>query len=399
MILSQAKYSYTPYEMRKCIRGEDFWKYKKDLKKDTVDEVTENASFYFNSIKNQLANINCTNLRGSRVFTTNTLEETLCSRRTDQILRKTLNIYPANRNNEVKQLITILRTEPYGYILRTDIASFFESVDLGKVIDKLENEGLRNPSCLKYLKALNHTLINEFKYSGLPRGLPCSSTLGEFILRELDQSLTTMPTVIFYSRFVDDISIVFLDKKLNIKDRILELLPFNLELNSRKTKFSSLKNNSNINYLGYNIGLGSNKFVKISNSKIGKAKKRIVLSLKSYVKVRNFNLLSDRIKFLTSNVIIKKASRENAVCTGYRYDYMYCTDDEIINQLSELDKFFMSIIYSKRYSLGIALRKTLKKAQVEELKKLSFKSGYTSKITHNMARDRISRVKRAWKYE
>ena len=399
MILSQAKYSYTPYEMRKCIRGEDFWKYKKDLKKDTVDEVSENASIYFNSINNQLANINCTSLRGSRVFTTNSIEETLCSRRTDQILRRSLNIYPANRNNEVKQLITILRTEPYGYILRTDITSFFESVDLCKVIEKLENEGLRNPSCLKYLKALNQTLINEFKHTGLPRGLPCSSTLGEFILKELDQSLTTLPTVIFYSRFVDDISIVFLDKKLNIKDRILKLLPLDLELNSRKTKSSSLTNNSKIDYLGYSIGLGNNKFVEISDSKIGKAKKRIVLSLKRYLKDKDFNLLKDRIKFLTSNIIIKKASRESSVCTGYRYDYMHCTDNEIIHQLSKLDQFFMSIIYSKRYWIGVTLRKTLKKTQIEELKKLSFKSGYTSKITHKMARDRISRIKEAWKYE
>jgi len=399
MILSQAKYSYTPYEMRKCIRSEDFWKYKKDLKKDTVDEVSENASIYFNSINNQLANIICTSLRDSRVFTSNSIEETLCSRRTDQILRRSLNIYPANRNNEVKQLITILRTEPYGYILRTDISSFFESVELKKVIEKLETEGLRNPSCLKYLKALNQTLINEFNYTGLPRGLPCSSTLAEFILRKLDQSLTTMPTVIFYSRFVDDISIVFLDKKLKMKERVLELLPFNLELNTSKTKFSSLKSNSNINYLGYNIGIGNNKYVKISNSKIGKAKKRIVLSLNSYMRDRNFNLLSDRMKFLTSNIIIKKASRENSVCTGYRYDYMYCTDDEIINQLCELDQFFMSIIYSKRYHLGVSLRKTLRKEQVEELKKFSFKSGYRLKITHNMTRDRISRVKRAWKYE
>jgi len=397
MISSQAKYSYTPYEMRKCIRSEDFWKYKKDLKKDNVNEVSENASLYFNGIDNQLANINCTNLRGSKVFTTYTIEETLCSRRTDQILRRSLNIYPANRNNEVKQLITILRTEPYGYILRTDITSFFESVYLHKA--KLENDGLRNPSCLKYLKALNQTLINKFNYTGLPRGLPCSSTLGEFILRELDQSITTMPTVIFYSRFVDDISIVFLDKKLKIKDSILKLLPFDLELNSSKTKFSSLKSNSNINYLGYNIGIGNNKYVKISNSKIGKAKKRIVLSLKCYLKDRDFNLLSDRIKFLTSNIIIKKASRESSVCTGYRYDYMYCTDHEIINQLCELDQFFMSIIYSKRFHLGNALRKTLEKEQVKELKKFSFKSGYTLKITHNMTRDRISRVKKAWKYE
>ena len=49
-----------------------------------------------------------------------------------------------SRDSEVRQLINIVATEPKAKILRTDIKSFFESVNLKMVIDNLQKaEGVK----------------------------------------------------------------------------------------------------------------------------------------------------------------------------------------------------------------------------------------------------------------
>jgi SAM-dependent methyltransferase len=132
---------------------------------------------------------------------------------------------------------------------------------------------------------------------------------------------------------------------------------------------------------------------------IGKAKKRIALSLKAYVRDQDFDLLFDRLRFLSCSTRIKKINRKIPVYTGYRHVYRLCDEDSIIKQLKSLDAFLHGIINSKRFTLGRSLRSKLNEQQRQQLHTVSFENLYALKLTFTLKPKRISEIKRAWQYE
>lgn len=398
MYFDQAKYSYSPKELKSGIRPEDFWKFS-SLNPNNVDSIVEKASTKFYSKSKFKPKISKTVLNGKEVFSCKDFEELLCIRRTDEILSRTFNISPSDRDEEVSQLIQIIKAENYGKIIRSDISSFFESVNFSQTILLLESKGFKNYSCLKYLREINLFLVNKFNYEGLPRGLSISTTLSEFLLQDFDKKMLNQDSIIYYSRFVDDFIVIGSDEDLEIINYIEKSLPNELEINSKKTLVRDVDSNDSIIYLGYEIGLRKNHYIRIANSKINKAKKRIVLSLKDYLRNNDFDLLYQRIRYLSSNIILEKNSRKKKVYVGYRHVYKLCGDDEITQQMIGLDSFLFGIIHSKRYKLGISLKKKLRVRKLNKLRKLSFKAGYKDKITFEMDRNLVSRIKRVWAYE
>lgn len=396
MFFNQAKYSYKPASLRRCIRSEDFWKYKIPI--NQTEKISKSAALKFYSDAKFKPKISSTSLNNRQVFSCKNIEELLCIRRTDQILSKTFDISPANRDNEVRQLIEIIKTENYGKVFRSDISSFFESISFSDVISRLIDKGFKNQSCINYLYEINEYLISKFNYEGLPRGLSISTTLSEFIMQEFDKEIINEESIIYYSRFVDDFTLIFSDEKMDIQSVVVQLLPLDLILNKQKTQIFKLKSKESISFLGYEIGLNQKHFVQIEQKKIGKAKKRIILSFKDYLKNEDFTLLEERIRYLSSNIILQKNNRKKKVYTGYKHVYKLCDDDKIIDQLIGLDSFKMSIVNSDRYKLGKILRKKLGKKNLRKIKKLSFKAGFTSNITHQMDREQISKIKKIWEY-
>lgn len=398
MYFDQAKYSYRPRELKRCIRPDDFWKYS-SLTPNNVDLISDKASTGFYSNAKFKPKISKTILNGKEVFSCKDIEELLCIRRTDEIISKTYNIRPTNRDEEVRQLIEVLKAETYGKIVRSDISSFFESVSFKKTIKLLEKDGFKNYSCLRYLKEINDYLELKFNYEGLPRGLSISTTLSEFLLQSFDKKILNKESIIYYSRFVDDFVIVSSYGKIDLTSFIEASLPEELRINNKKTLVRDIDSDKSVIFLGYCLGLRKKRFVKIADNKIGKAKKRIILSLKDYLRNSDFDLLCNRMKYLSSSIILEKNSREKKVYIGYRHVYKLCDDNEIIKQLNDLDNFIYGIIYSKRYGLGKKLFRKLGRTRINKLKEFSFKSGYTEKITHQMDRNIVSRIKKVWSYE
>jgi len=389
--------SYSPSELRACIRHEDFWKH--DLQSDTIEGDSVECSTQFYNSNFTVNTLSATMLNGKRVFHLSSLRDELCVRRTNQILRKSLRMTILNRDDEIRQLISILETENKSRVHKTDITSFFESIDFAFIIGKLEAEGFRNHSALCYLRSLNRQLMDRFQYPGLPRGLSISSTLADYILHDFDKAIINQHRVVYFSRYVDDICIIHFEEVAKLQETIGKLLPAGLQFNKRKTSNFDYPSCNSLCFLGYAIALNKPISVSIAPSKIGKAKKRIILSLRHFLKERNFESLYNRLLFLSATVQMKKAGRHAKVCCGYRHVYRFCTPELVIKQMTELDGFFHGVLTSRRFSLAKQITAALTPAEMEKLRTISFKRTFENKITYFLGKERIAHVKKAWQYE
>ena len=392
-----ACFSYSPEEIRRCIRKEDFWRY--ELNVDTVETIAKDCSTSFYSSSCTAGVLDRSKVGGKYIFRVATICDVLCLRRTDQILRRTLRTVPANRDDEVEQLVSVLQSERGRKVFKADIAGFFESVDFCKLIDKVEIEGLRNNSTISYLRSLNKQLIDRFDYRGLPRGLSISSTLADYFLHDFDQASLNIDGAIYCCRYVDDICVVHHSDSLKIEKCIEGLLPGGLKLNPRKTVHVEDRGIEKFSFLGYLINLDKGITREIAPSKIGKVKKRLILSLREFVVTRDFSLLYLRLLFLSSTIRMEIAGRSTPVYSGFRHVYRHCTPRLITRQMVELDGFLQAQLTSQRFWLSRMTRSILKPTQLQTLRRVSFFRSYKERVTYPLSRDRVSRVKGAWKYE
>lgn len=390
------KYTYTPSAIRKMIRAKDFWLY--DIDKDNVEEKTKTISDDF-SVLNEVKDIKSNYIGSNKVFIPNTLYDSLTIRRTNSIIKDTFRFVQPSREQEIAQLINLIQSEKNNsaYIFRTDIKTFFESIDFKKVISSLESNNYASTTLLNHLKNIQKKVSTD-GFIGLPRGLCISSTLSEYAMMEFDKEVWNYPGIIYYSRYVDDI-IIIIGSNNSPQNYIENLLDYSLELNLTKTYFEKIGNNTHIDFLGYSIHLNEQEKTKISLKKMNKIKKRVMLSIKWFIKDNDFELLLDRLKFLTGNSKLKIAGRKKELIVGIRYQYHHCHAEMIETQLKTLDTYLKGLILSKKYIVSKQFRNGLLPQQLEKIKRISFTAGYRNKITNAYTRKRISKVKDAWRYE
>lgn len=321
-------------------------------------------------------------------------------RRTNEILKKTFSIQLCSRDEEIRQISNIIKAEQEeSYIFRTDIRSFFEKLPFSIIVEQLFGDNLITNITYNHLGNIDkETSAKGTK--GLPRGLCISSSLSEYALSNFDYKMFGLESSIYYARYVDDIVLLTSYEIDNIEKKVEDLLPFELRLNEKKTSYEPIGKGGTIEYLGYSFDLSDISKIKMSERKTNRIKKRIVLSLRCYIYGdEDFLLLIDRLRFLSGNTLLIMANRAKPITVGIRYQYQFCSDIEITKQLNEIDTFFKKILFSKKYYLSKQLSRKIKKKKKKELLKISFKSGFENKITHSLSRQRIAKVKRAWKYE
>ena len=237
----------------------------------------------------------------------------------------------ANRKFIIQQVKTLLsETAPF-WIIKTDIKSFYESINNDRIFRKLKNDAMLSYYSIFLIKKIFENDIISPK--GLPRGLNISASLSEIYMRNFDKAIQRYIDVFYYARFVDDI-IIF----LNNKESALELFKnlnliisnekIDLKINDEKTElidganFKILKKgynrrpiHNNIEYLGYKFHLSDsenkreNKLkISIADKKTKKIKSRIVKSYVDFLRTNDFELLKKRVKFLTGNYGISKSN-------------------------------------------------------------------------------------------
>jgi hypothetical protein len=350
-------------------------------------------------------------------FDVKNLSEKLVLRKLNDNVRRIYKDEQANRKFIIQQVKTLLKEDAPFWVIKTDIKSFYESIDRQRILKKLKDDAMLSYYSINLLRKIfnNPTVRNE---PGLPRGLNTSATLSEIYLRKFDKWLQCYPGVYFNARFVDDI-IIFVSNKeqaLELWNSIESKLDHfcSLKINWEKTElidgtnFKVLQNNysrtvkhNHIEYLGYRFSLDDpNKkrdkvlHISIADKKVKKIKTRLVNSFLDYIDNKNFALLLKRIQFLTGNYGIKKSNDGSILKAGIFFNYTHINQTQI---LDDLNIFLRKIIYSRGKGLGLKLYPLLNNNQKNVLKRYCFKSGFKNKTYKGFSYADMGDIINCWK--
>lgn len=304
----------------------------------------------------------------------------------------------ANRHDLICQLRDMLGSSFPFELVRTDISSFYESIDRKRLVEKLDRDQLLSPASKKYIKQIFDSYGRvSGATTGIPRGVGISAYLAELYLRPVDKAIRGIPGLVLYCRFVDDIVAVFARPPAgnnlgSFKDLILAIFGENtLNHNPDKTHEFALSDNApkKFEYLGYRFHLKQGSFeISPSAAKVAKYRARLNAAFAEYWREKSvnpkgaFRKLVGRIKFLTGNT--RLSNSKSRAATGIYFNNSIATD---LSSLAMLDKRLKTRIAElKRSSLQ------------KQLKKLKFTSGFEQRRYHNFSTRELQTIVRAWKH-
>ena len=332
--------------------------------------------------------------------------ENLCQ---DLILRRMyhdlcdrLHVGQSNRNKIIRQMSILMNTKKPFYAIRLDIRSFYESINRQVLFEKIRNTCKVNPLTIQLLERLfENPLIQPT--SGLPRGLSVSSAMAEYDLKFFDYDLQKMNGVYYYARFVDD-GIVFCsskDSQAVVYHQIPKMLKgMGLKMNYEKTysiDSDTLTSDSPLDYLGYSFWREDGKLhIGIAEKKLNKIKTRITKSFINLAKKRNFNLLKNRMRFLTGNCRLSRNASCFPMMSGVYYNYRLLSGDGL-RCLNDLDIYYQRVLHCSRGKLGRIISSSLIPAQISELEKISFRFGFDKRIKVSFSPSEINALAGCWK--
>ncbi|MCA3643913.1 MAG: RNA-directed DNA polymerase [Methylobacterium sp.] len=318
-----------------------------------------------------------------------------------QLQRNISRIYgvkQANRHDLVCQVRDMLGGSFPFELVRTDISSFYESIDRKKLLEKLDGDQLLSPASKKYIKQV---LVSYGAKSGtavgVPRGVGISAYLAEFYLRPIDSAIRSIPGLVLYCRFVDDIVAIFARPPAgnnlgSYKDWIIDIFGKNgFAHNTAKTHEFVFPdpNPQEFEYLGYKFNINAGKCeIAPSAVKIERYRTRMKAAFEEYWVERSlrtrraYRELIWRIKYLTGNTRLSN-SKSRAV-TGIYYNNSIATDLTSFGQLDLELKVLIGTLHSS------SLQK--------KLKKLKFTTGFEQRRYHHFSAQELQTIVRAWKH-
>lgn len=307
---------------------------------------------------------------------------------------------------------------------RLDVKSFYESFNHDFIYEKL-NE-------LSRVESRTKQLLKEFFYSyslnggsGIPRGLSISAYLSEYFMQSFDSYVKDAKHVFYYARYVDDIVVItdgFEDSVVFLNE-LKSALPNGLCFNKGKKNFVSDVIFKSLNkkqigqpkvllsfeYLGYDFcvydvvnecnirGLHRQVVTDLSVAKINKIKSRIIHSIIDYNKNKDFNLLCDRLKFLSTNFSVLDSDRVLKRLSGIYYNYPL-VDASSSKGLAELDLFLKKAILSSDGKVFFDFYSNLNQAQKYHVLKFSFIRGHEKRHFFHYSFSKMNKIQRCWKY-
>lgn len=415
--------TFTPITLRKFIRRNDFWKKNNFCNDRTdLDNVLSQLCERIWDVNYTIGTKFFTNQNQKKVYVINDYDDSIVLRKIASDIKRIYKLSTPSRNEIVEQVISLLKDGSSYSVLRTDIKSFFESIPIEKIIHKLGNDGLLSPKSLSIIKNLYHNHDGSLSFK---RGYNISSILSELYMRSFDRKIKEIEGVYYYNRFVDDIIIFTTNDPKKLLISITALLGENLKLNPQKTSITLFPcrkyqikgydnhkkckeldqctyKNKSFNYLGYNFTIpcvpdssSCRKIeVKLSKNKLNKYKTRITKAFFQYAKDKRFDLLIDRICFLTDNSKIPSERNIGKIMTGLYYTYPFLSNPD--NELSELDKYLLNCIHCSRNAFNGQIRFT--KEQLQLIKKYTFLSGFKNKISHPLSYVNLAQICECWKH-
>jgi len=239
----------------------------------------------------------------------------------------------------------------YKVLLETDLVNYFENIridDLIKILrDKsssiniLQNESIVIHSAIDSLEKL----LPQWSFhqeNGLPQNRDASSFLANILMNEIDKEMISIKKYDYY-RYMDDIKIACEDEftaRQALKDLIILLRPFGLNVNSSKTKILS---KGDTEYDEFMTG-GSRELERLDSmwkSKSLPVIKRSFPHLKSFTLdlIKNQRTQDRSFRFCIKRLEILALCKDIEVPHGYLDGITDIIIDEIITQPYTSDQF------------------------------------------------------------
>ncbi|WP_127845755.1 antiviral reverse transcriptase Drt3a [Psychroflexus aestuariivivens] len=308
------------------------------------------------------------------------------------------NVKQSNRNSVVEQLICLLQNEFPKTIIRTDISSFYESIDHTVILKKINQDNLLSPKSRKII----HQILRSYKDlsgsdKGLPRGIGVSAYLAELYMRKIDRIIKQQDDIIYYARYVDDIVVIFTPNingpKINYLDQVKYAIEDNSQvlINSSKTLMREINDEEeyNFEFLGYNFSVKKGVIkTKLTEKKYEKLKWRLNTAFENYNNLSVVDektarkLLVWRIRFLTGNT--KLANNKSNILIGIYYSNSFLSEKK---QIGDLDGLLKKNIHTKLTSVSLKRR----------LCKYSFKDGFEGKRFSEFNGKQLKEIMKIWK--
>jgi hypothetical protein len=358
------------------VRAGDSQRFGLDLKLEG-SEIIEVASAAVLGSEVDLSVYSSTPIRGKPCISYQDYHAHLLLRAIARHLRRRLRISLPNRDRMIMGVIETLLDGTPAYVIRRDITSFYESIPVEPLREKLVFDTASSALVRNYLRKYFETHCPNAESCGLPRGVGLSALLAEISMRGFDAAVKTIPGVFKYYRFSDDIIIFSTTNPDSFLTQLDAALPETMSFNPDKSdeyflpgKSSSPNDEIDFEYLGYSFSALQQKEradsrvvnVRVSRKKINKIKSKIILSLKSHAKTGDDLLLRDRLKFLSGNYRVKRSNvtshkKVSYVHSGIFYNYQMCGTYFVRSglrhelpydcvELKALDGFYNSILSS-----------------------------------------------------
>lgn len=364
-------------------------------------------------------------LKGKTVFRLARHQDELVERKLRVNLKRCTSLTVPGRTQIVENLKLLLEEGVPYRIYRLDIRSFFESFQkdhVRKIVSSIKN---LSPLSRRLIEVLLNAHV-EIGGQGVPRGLSISAALSEILMQDFDLNVRGMTNTFFYARYVDDIIIVSsaIENENDFLRELCAWLPPGLELNPEKKNIVVAKSRVEkeispiaptllqFDYLGYAFLVknptkqeaGKRKdgdlyrkvHVDIARKKIKRIKTRIVRSFLSYAFSKDWQLLRDRIAFLTQNFSVYNPKAGGKKIAGIYHSYPLVSEGA--PGLRELDRFLRNAVLSKKGRVYSTTNALTSSHQKRELLKYSFARGHGDRIFTHFSAPRISEIQSCWLY-
>ena len=333
-------------------------------------------------------------------------------------IHKTFKVKQANRNSILSCIKSLLETRRPISVIRTDISSFYESIDQKLLLNRIEDNTLLSPKSRAFIKAILNQYNNIKNAStsaadkGIPRGVGISAYLSELYLKDLDTNIKSRPEVMFYARYVDDIFIILscVPVGQTIETYYQGLTASFAELGlslkqpndgSGKCQLITFNNDISIEvqYLGYRIVLSRTKdklsvIFNMLPNKVDKIKKKIDAAFLHFENLSKINIhdarkdLIDSLNFITGNFSLCKSKANVKIGLFYNNSLLDSKSDldELTNYLHGkiINPYFL--LFHGNYGSRMTYISNLRK----RIESFDFSKRWTDK---NMYKFTLSRLK------
>lgn len=212
--------NFPPDNLKKFLHSRrDQRKLKTQNSFESEQKILTDLSYTVDSRDFKFESITKAQVKSKPIVRIRSIKEILILRKLNDNLKRIYGAKQSNRREITKQVYILLQEINPIYIIRLDIRSFYESINLETVLEPVLEETLLSPTSKKIVKAI---LNDPSIPTHIPRGLNISSTLTEIYMREFDSAIRSLNGVYYYARYVDDIIIFAYKDIINGSERAIQ---------------------------------------------------------------------------------------------------------------------------------------------------------------------------------